>query len=88
VVEKIVAEKEVLTTNQQYNEYVMTSLRTSWGCDLEHINNVFGASFSNRFVSGIEPFINEGKVLRKGNQFVLSERGKLFADGIAAELFV
>ncbi len=88
VVEKIVAEKEVLTTNQQYNEYVMTSLRTSWGCDLEHINNVFGASFSNRFVSGIEPFINERKVLRKGNQFVLSERGKLFADGIAAELFV
>ncbi len=88
VVEKIVAEQEVLTTEQLYNEYIMTSLRTSWGCDPEHINNVFGKRFSGYFEKGIEPFVNEQKVIRKGNQFVLTEKGKLFADGIAAELFM
>ena len=36
-IENIVLEKEVLTEGQRYNEYVMTSLRTSWGCDTEHI---------------------------------------------------
>ncbi len=88
VVEKIVAEQEVLTTEQLYNEYIMTSLRTPWGCDPEHINNVFGKRFSGYFEKGIEPFVNEQKVIRKGNQFVLTEKGKLFADGIAAELFM
>jgi len=88
VVEKIVAEQEVLTTEQLYNEYIMTSLRTSWGCDPEHINNVFGKRFSRYFEKGIEPFVNEQKVIRKGNQFVLTEKGKLFADGIASELFM
>jgi len=34
-------EKEVLSDNQKFNEYVMTSLRTVWGCDTVHILNVF-----------------------------------------------
>lgn len=42
-----VAEKEILTTSQRYNEYVMTSIRTSWGCDIEHIANVFGESYKS-----------------------------------------
>ncbi len=86
-VEKIVAEKEVLTNEQLFNEYVMTSLRTSWGCDLEHINNVFG-NFKEHFIESITPFINENKVTREGNRFTLTEQGKLFADGIAATIFV
>ena len=32
---KIPFEKEELTITQQYNEYILTSLRTIWGCDLQ-----------------------------------------------------
>ncbi|NOX85572.1 MAG: radical SAM family heme chaperone HemW, partial [Chlorobi bacterium] len=46
---KITFEKEILTKNQHYNEYVMTALRTVWGCDLEHIQNVFGEKYFNYF---------------------------------------
>ena len=88
IADRIVAEKEILTTQQLFNEYVMTSLRTSWGCDLEHINNVFGNRFTDHFTKSIQPFLEEQKVIQNGNRFILSEPGKLFADGIAAEIFV
>ena len=35
-------EEEVLTTDQRYNEYVMTSLRTMWGCRIEMVRMEFG----------------------------------------------
>ena len=87
LVGNVVAEKEVLTIDQRYNEYVMTSLRTSWGCDAVHIKNVFGNAFGNYFLSSINPFVEEVKVTKDGSRFCLTNKGKLFADGIAAELF-
>jgi oxygen-independent coproporphyrinogen-3 oxidase len=86
-IDKIIAEKEVLTKDQRFNEYVMTSLRTSWGCDIEHILNVFGEPYARFFEKGISPFLAEKKVEKEGNRCILTETGKLFADGIAAELF-
>lgn len=88
MIDKIVAEKEMLTLDQLFNEYVMTSLRTSWGCDLEHINNVFGKKFTDYFIKNIKPFVNKKQVVQQGNRFVLSDSGKLFADGIAAEIMI
>ena len=86
--EKTVAEKEILNKDQQFNEYVMTSLRTSWGCDTEHIQNVFGKEFLQHFTNEINRFIANQKVLKTGNKFTLTNKGKLFADGIAADLFL
>ena len=87
-IDHIVAEKEILTTIQQFNEYVMTSLRTSWGCDVEHIQNVFGKQFADHLNQKITPFVRENKVERILNNYFLTDYGKLFADGIAAELFI
>ncbi len=87
MVEKIVEEKELLSEKDRYNEYVMTSLRTTWGCDAEHIKNIFGETVKNRFETGIQPFIDRGEVINKNGTYILSGKGKLFADGIAAALF-
>ena len=86
--EHIVLEKEILTEDQRFNEYVLTSLRTSWGCDTEHILNVFGEKHVAHFVQKIRKYVTENKVEQKGNVYVLTNTGKLFADGIAAELFI
>jgi len=83
-----VLEKEVLSKDQRYNEYVMTSLRTSWGCDTEHLENVFGNLYTNHFLKHIIPFVEDGKVQQKGNVYTLTNAGKLYADGIAAALFM
>ena len=74
-------EKEILTPVQQVNEYIMTSLRTAEGLDLERI-------WSQEFIARSQKFINEGKMILKENKLLLTKEGKLFADGIAADLFI
>lgn len=81
-------EKEILTKIQRFNEYVMTSLRTSWGCNLEHISNVFGADFTSKIEFKIQIFIRKGQIIQENKVLFLTEEGKLFADGIASELFL
>jgi oxygen-independent coproporphyrinogen III oxidase len=83
-----VEEKELLTADQQYNEYVMTSLRTVWGCDTVHILNVFGKDYESYFIRNTKPFLERGHLYPDGTKYFLTDEGKLFADGIAAGLFV
>lgn len=83
-----VEEKEILTTEQRYNEYVMTSLRTSWGCDTVHILHAFGEHYENHFVINARPYLEKKHLFREGTKYFLTDEGKLFADGIAAGLFI
>ena len=76
-------EKEILTATQQLNEYIMTSLRTSEGLNLERFPEA--ASFELRAAS--RRFIDTGKLIMKDERLILTKEGKLLADGIAAELF-
>jgi oxygen-independent coproporphyrinogen III oxidase len=81
-------ETEILTPTQHYNEYVMTSLRTMWGCDLHKIEKEFGDKFASRFLSLVPRFLISGHVIEKQGIYYLSDEGKLFADGIASDLFM
>jgi oxygen-independent coproporphyrinogen-3 oxidase len=83
-----VEEKEILTPDQRYNEYVMTSLRTVWGCDTVHILNVFGRESEAHFIRGAQIFLEKNHLYREGTKYFLTDEGKLFADGIASALFV
>ncbi|MDX1943748.1 MAG: radical SAM family heme chaperone HemW [Saprospiraceae bacterium] len=79
-------EKEILTPAQRYNEYIMTSLRTMWGIKLPDIQ-AFGKDFEAHFLQTVPSFIEKGWIFEKDNSFILSTKGKLFADFISAELF-
>lgn len=81
-------EKEILTSDDRYNEYVMTSLRTRRGCDIGKIRENFGERYQKHFEENIAPYLNDGRLVKHGNNYILTENGMLFADGIAAELFV
>ncbi len=81
-------EKEVLSDTQRFNEYVMTSLRTSWGCNLEQVKNNFGNSFYNHLNQSVSKHINEERIKLNKNVLYLTPLGKLYADGIAADLFM
>ena len=81
-------EREELTLDDRYNEYVMTSLRTMWGCDIEFIRSNFGAEYAERFKKSTKKHILSGKMYLTGEKYILNDNGMLFADGIAAELFV
>ena len=77
-------EKEILTPVQRINEYIMTSLRTSEGLHLEKIP----AASRNLLFAASEKFITAGKMVLKDDTLLLTKKGKLFADGIAADLFI
>lgn len=81
------AERETLTLAQRYNEYVLTHLRTMWGCRTAYIAEVFGADFAEHFEQVIRRFVATGHVLELGGQYQLTRAGKLLADAIAADLF-
>ena len=81
-------EKEMLTLDDKFNEYVMTSLRTSWGCDIEKIERDYGRSYASHFLKNVKKYLGAGEMLKDVNTYKLTDEGMLFADGIAAELFV
>jgi oxygen-independent coproporphyrinogen-3 oxidase len=80
-------EEETLTAVQQLNEYIMTSLRTMEGLNLNLVKENFGAGFKDQLELGIGKWQAGGKLLLKGSKLILTREGKLFADGIAADLF-
>lgn len=80
-------EIETLTTEQRYNEYVMTSLRTQWGCDLARIR-LIDSGFETYFLNEVAPFLADGLVQRSGDVFLLTRQGKFVGDLVASELFM
>jgi oxygen-independent coproporphyrinogen-3 oxidase len=81
-------EEEILNPDQRYNEYVMTSLRTVWGCDHDLVKVEFGTKYAKHLLKEAAVFIDEQKIEQRGNRLFLTNKGKLFADGIASELFM
>lgn len=79
-------EKEILSSTQQLNEYIMTSLRTAEGIDLTKIKNGFGEKAHKQILEMASSFSSE-KITVSTSHIILTNQGKLFADGLAAEMF-
>lgn len=80
-------EEEILTETQQLNEYIMTSLRTMEGLDLDHVSTIFGKEKSSEISAAGKKYEQTGKLKNENNKLILTKEGKLFTDGIAADLF-
>jgi oxygen-independent coproporphyrinogen-3 oxidase len=83
---QIPAEMEELTETNRLNEYIMTSLRTMWGLDLNKLNAIAPAS-ANQLVQQAEAFLAKDWIVKKDGVIYLTQSGKLYADHIASELF-
>lgn len=80
-------EAEHLTGTQKLNEYIMTSLRTAEGLDLNYTAGQFGENKRLLLEKESSKWIKSGKLEKNAGMLVLTREGKLFADGIAADLF-
>jgi oxygen-independent coproporphyrinogen-3 oxidase len=80
---------ELLTPEQQLNEYIMISLRTMEGIGLDELKakSITNASF-RAILKKVEAWKKSGKIIVSDTSVQLTNEGKLFADGIAADLFV
>jgi oxygen-independent coproporphyrinogen-3 oxidase len=85
---RLLYEEETLTPIQRLNEYIMTSLRTMWGCDLTKIEQEYGADAARQVEKNSHLFQEKKWVSQGDRTLTLTNAGKLFADRIAGELFL
>ncbi len=84
---KLNFEREELTETNKFNEYVLTSLRTMWGTELNLVEKEFGKTKRSFLETQFEVLEKGGLVERKQTTFILTRKGKFFADKIAGDLF-
>ncbi len=80
-------EEERLSETEKLNEYIMTSLRTIEGVDLDYVEKIFGGEIKNKLEASSTKYLNNYKLQATNHKLILTREGKLFADGIAADLF-
>ena len=80
-------EKEQISPEQHYNEYVMLRLRTHWGIDLKWLKREMGERFSTYCEQHAQPLIAQGRLSQTREFLYLNDQQMLFADGVAEELF-
>ncbi|MCE5347936.1 MAG: radical SAM family heme chaperone HemW [Bacteroidales bacterium] len=81
-------EREELDTRDRFNEYIMTSLRTMWGIDLEYIEKVFEKEGYDYVVNIAAKFTNYGLMKQEKNTLVLTNQGKMISDNIISEFMM
>ena len=81
-------EREELDKLTVFNEYVMTSLRTMWGIDLEHVEAFYDKELHDYLVNLSGKYIRYGLMHREKNTLVLTDQGKMISDNIIAELLM
>jgi oxygen-independent coproporphyrinogen-3 oxidase len=84
---------EKLTLRQRFNEKIMTGLRQKEGISFpSESGSLQGLSLSEKemqnFLRTIDDFLSQGLLVKEKENICLSRRGKLFADHIAASLFL
>ena len=90
-------EREVLSVDDRYNEYVMTGLRTIYGVSLEKVRNDFGEVYVSHIKKEGQKFIDQGLLMITSETSTLTgeqdinvfttQKGKFLCDGIASDLF-
>lgn len=80
-------EQEILTPTQRLNEYIMTSLRTMEGMSLAIVTTLSNEGIAAQLRRLSERLIREGLMIEENGHLILTHQGKLFADGIASDLF-
>ena len=79
---------EELTTADQVNEYLLTGLRTHWGCSVTELDALLNADFAHTQARDLATMYASGWLVRTDGRLCLTESGKLFADRVASTLFV
>ena len=80
-------ETEVLTEIQKLNEYIMISLRTMEGMDLEKIRSIWGEDKITAMEKKLSILKKSNLLHQKDSIIQLTDEGMLMADGIASDLF-
>jgi oxygen-independent coproporphyrinogen III oxidase len=85
---KIPAEKEVLKRSDHINEYILTTLRTSGGCDLDLLKRDFDYDLLSLHGGYLRELQKRQLISFHDHYLKLTESGRLLADKISSDLFL
>ena len=72
----------------KFNEYILTSLRTMWGIDLQYVEKVFEKEGYDYVINLAGKFINYGLMEHKENALILTNQGMMISDNIISEFIM
>jgi oxygen-independent coproporphyrinogen III oxidase len=78
-------EVETLSLSEKWNEYFLTGLRTKWGILKKSIKDLGGFNASE--LTQLEIYLRTDLIIENQENYVLTEKGKLQADGISSSFF-
>jgi len=81
-------EGEELTTKTRFNEYIMTSLRTMWGIDLDFVERVFEKEGYDYIINTAGKFKDYGLMKQENKNLILTTQGKMISDNIISEFLL
>jgi len=84
---EVPATVELLSALDQANEYLLTTLRTSRGCDLAHLRDVLGLDLLGERADYLRGLVEQDMATLRADVLRLTDAGKLLADHITLELF-
>lgn len=84
--EKPYFEREELTENDQYNDYVMVRLRTREGIDLEYIQHAFGEKTFNYLTKSAQKYLKNNLLKLTNKFFTLTRQGILLSNQVMEDL--
>lgn len=76
---------EKLNERTKFNEYILTSLRTMWGINLDFIKKEFSQARFNLLLNDISYHIKQKNILHKGNTLKITKKGKILVDRIISD---
>ncbi len=85
---QLLFESELLTNEQQINEYIMTSLRTMWGYNHKKALKNYEFDLLSERKNEIDKLLKFGLIELNLPKIRLTKKGRLQADWVAGELFL
>lgn len=79
---------ELLTHENKINEYVFTTLRTMWGCNLELLRSEYQFDLFTQNKPYLEKLVTKNLATLNNDILILTKKGKLLADQITVDLMV
>jgi oxygen-independent coproporphyrinogen-3 oxidase len=83
---EVIYEKEILSLQDRYNDYVMVALRTSEGIDLLFLKNKFGDEMLETCMNSVKKYIKTDDVQIEDNRLYLTQKGIHISNMIIMEL--
>ena len=81
-------EIEELSEKERFNEYILISLRTIWGVDIEHIKKHFPQNYCSIFIAKMESYVLQGFAVQNDATISLTNKGMFISDTIISDIFI